>query len=226
MSSMNLKHIAVLNLLLMFHICAFAQLKHNGHAYVDLGLSVKWATCNIGASSPEGRGNYYAWGETKPKSRYDWTTYKWCKGRENTLTKYNKQKENGVVDKKSRLALSDDAAHVNWGGKWRIPTDEEVYELSEKCTWTLVKQKGVYGYKIKSKINGKSIFLPAVGFKNESRLEDFGMMCVYWTSTLDQYDSHVALPLYSYVMELSDDGIEYDYWSRRCHGHTVRPVCP
>ena len=106
----------------------------NGHEYVNLGLSVKWATCNVGASSPEEYGDYFAWGEVEPKSIYDFSTYKYCNGSETTLTKYNYSSSYGTVDNKTTLELSDDAARANWGGSWRMPTDAELTELREQCT--------------------------------------------------------------------------------------------
>ena len=91
---------------------------HNGHEYVDLGLpsGTKWATCNVGASSPEDYGEYYAWGETETKSTYDWRTYKWCKGSNDTMTKYCTSSSSGTVDNKTVLDPEDDVAHVKWGG--------------------------------------------------------------------------------------------------------------
>ena len=86
----------------------------NGYAYVDLGLSVKWATCNVGASSPEGYGDYFAWGETTIKSTYNWSTYKYCNGSSSTLTKYNTKSSYGTIDNKTKLDLSDDAARANF----------------------------------------------------------------------------------------------------------------
>ena len=130
------------------------------HEYVDLGLSVKWATCNMGASSPEEYGDYYAWGETETKSTYDWNTYKWCKGSENTLTKYCTDSDYGTVDNKTVLDPEDDVAHVKWGGNWRMPTDAEIEELRENCIWKWTTQNGKNGYKVTSKKNGNSIFLP------------------------------------------------------------------
>ncbi|MDY4512770.1 MAG: hypothetical protein SPE10_04900, partial [Paludibacteraceae bacterium] len=114
----------------------------NGHEYVDLGLSVKWATCNVGASKPEEYGNYYAWGETTTKSTYNWSTYKWCNGSKTTLTKYNTSSSYGTVDNKTVLELADDAARANWGGAWRMPTDAEWTELRENCTWTWITKNG------------------------------------------------------------------------------------
>ena len=101
------------------------QTAQNGHEYVDLGLSVKWATCNVGADSPEEYGYHFAWGETSPKTTYNWSTYKYCNGDEYSMTKYCDDSF-GTVDNKTTLELSDDAARVNWGGKWRMPTRAEI----------------------------------------------------------------------------------------------------
>ncbi|MBQ7388798.1 MAG: hypothetical protein IJW01_05480 [Paludibacteraceae bacterium] len=106
----------------------------NGYVWIDLGLSVKWATCNVGATSPEKYGNYYAWGETEPKTTYTWATYKWCNGSYDTQTKYCTDSSRGTVDNKTVLELADDAANVNWGGAWRMPTDAECQELIDNCT--------------------------------------------------------------------------------------------
>ena len=103
------------------------KINYNGHEYVDLGLpsGLKWATCNVGASSPEVYGGYYAWGETEEKSSYSWSTYKWCNGSYDTMTKYCTSSSYGTVDNKTTLDPQDDVAHVKWGGRWRMPTLEE-----------------------------------------------------------------------------------------------------
>ncbi|MBQ5370375.1 MAG: T9SS C-terminal target domain-containing protein, partial [Bacteroidaceae bacterium] len=152
---MNNKLLHTLSMLLLamvaftFTSCSLFDLDEmDGHEYVDLGLSVKWATCNVGADSPEDYGDYFAWGETSPKSTYDWSTYKWCKGAYDNLTKYNTNSGFGTVDNKNQLDLSDDAARANWGGSWRMPTDEEFIELGEKCSWKRTTQNGVKGYKV------------------------------------------------------------------------------
>lgn len=152
--------------------------------YVDLGLSVKWATFNVGASKPEDYGDYFAWGETEPKETYSWATYKWCDGTQNNMTKYN------TTDGKTILEPADDAATANWGDKWRMPTKEEMQELFDKCTWTEETRNGINGY-IVTGPNGNSIFLPRAGFYN---YDDFGVSLqkpghsvYYWTSTI--YDS-------------------------------------
>ena len=97
-----------------------------GERWVDLGLSVLWAAYNVGASSPEEYGGYYAWGETENKTIYNWNTYKWCMGDYTNITKYGESSTYGIIDYKRVLELDDDAAHVNWGGNWRMPTAEEM----------------------------------------------------------------------------------------------------
>ena len=192
------------------------------HEYVDLGLSVKWATCNVGATKPEEYGDYFAWGETQPKSTYDWSTYKWCNGSETTLTKYCTKSGYGTVDNKTTLDLSDDAACANWGGSWRMPTDAELTELREQCTWTWTTQNGVYGYKVTSKKSGytnKSIFLPAAGYRIDNSLSRAGSSGYYWSSSLytDNPSGACVLLFYSGFV-ISDSG------GRWC-GRSVRPVC-
>ena len=139
----------------------------NGHKAVDLGLSVKWATCNVGANSPEEYGGYYAWGETEEKDYYDWSTYKYCNGSENSMTKYCTDSSYGTVDNKTVLEPEDDVAHVKWGDSWRMPTIKEINELlnTNNCSWTWTTQNGVNGYVVTSKANGNTIFLPAAGYR-------------------------------------------------------------
>lgn len=138
---------------------------------VDLGLSVKWATCNLGASSPEQSGDFYAWGEIKPKTAFSWDNYKWTYEEKSSYgevillrSKYNSNTNQGKVDKKTNLDPEDDAARVKLGGNWRMPTKREFQELIDNCTWTLTTQNGVDGYEVTSKSNGNSIFLPFTGF--------------------------------------------------------------
>ncbi len=190
-----------------------------GHEYVDLGLSVKWATCNVGANKPEDYGDYFAWGETKPKSTYSWSTYKWCRGSYDTQTKYNNQSGYGTVDNKKTLELADDAARANWGGSWRMPTDAELTELREQCTWKWTTQNGVNGYKVTSKRNGNSIFLPAAGYRYDSSLDSAGSSGYYWSSSLSADNPGGAW--YVYFASVIVDRYDYD----RCSGRSVRPVC-
>lgn len=192
------------------------------HEYVDLGLSVKWATCNVGATKPEEYGDYFAWGETQPKSTYDWSTYKWCNGSYDTQTKYNTNSSYGTVDNKTTLDLSDDAARANWGGSWRMPTDAELTELREQCTWTWTTQNGVYGYKVTSKKSGymnKSIFLPAAGYRLDSSLLGAGSYGDYWSSSLS-----TDYPYYAWDVSFSSYSVGRDHYSRY-YGFSVRPVC-
>ena len=192
----------------------------NDHEYVDLGLSVKWATCNVGASKPEEYGDYFAWGETQPKSIYDWSTYKWYNGDNGNLTKYCYDSVSGIVDNKTVLDLSDDAARANWGGSWRMPTDAEFTELFGNCAWKWTTQNGVDGYKLTSTKNGKSIFLPAAGIRGDSSLYHAGSYGYYWSSSLgtDYPGSAWRVGFHSnYVLR---DG------SNRIDGFSVRPVCP
>ena len=125
---------------------------------VDLGLpsGIKWASCNVGAEKPEDYGNYYAWGEVLPKKDYPWATYKHAYGNGNKLTKYCNNAsygDNGFTDNKTTLDPEDDAAHVNWGDSWRMPTGAEWIELRYNCTWTWTTQNGINGYQITSKTN-------------------------------------------------------------------------
>lgn len=187
----------------------------DNHEYVDLGLSVKWATCNVGASKPEEYGDYFAWGETQPKHNYYWSTYKWCNGSSTSLTKYCTQSGYGTVDNKTQLELSDDAARANWGGSWRMPTDAELTELREQCTWTW----SVNGHKVTSKSNGNSIFLPAAGYRDGSSLIHSGSLGYYWSSSLN-----TGTPSYAWYVGF-DPGSVYGYVNPRDYRFSVRPVC-
>ena len=156
---------------------------------VDLGLSVKWATFNIGANKPEEYGDYFAWGETEPKDSYKWSTYELGQSKNGPFSKYVLDSTYGTVDHKTVLDLSDDAAHINWGGDWRVPTKEEVAELmnTDNCSWTWATKNGVPGFKVTSRKSGftaNSIFLPANGMKNGTSLSDGGTMGNYWTSSV------------------------------------------
>ena len=149
---------------------------------VDLGLSVKWASFNLGATTPEGYGNYYSWGETIPKQTYTWNSYKWCNGSDRSLTKYNSDSSCGIVDNKTILEPEDDAAHVYLGGNWRMPTKAEQDELRNNCDWTWVSINGVNGYKVSSRINDNSIFLPANSAYGVNGISDIGVNGDYWSS--------------------------------------------
>ncbi len=194
------------------------------HEAVDLGLSVKWATCNVGASSPEEYGDYFAWGETEPKSNYDWSTYKWCNGSENTLTKYcsnSSYGNNGFTDNKTVLDLEDDAARVNWGGSWRMPTEAEWTELRNNCTRTWTTQNGVNGYRVTSNKAGytdRSIFLPSAGYKFGTSLSNVGSSGNSWSSSVGTLYPNNAWEVNFYSGSISS------FYSSRCYGFSVRPV--
>ena len=192
----------------------------NGHKYVDLGLSVKWATMNVGATTPEDYGDYFAWGETSTKSTYDWSTYFDTNDGGNTFTKYNNEGGKTVLD------LADDAAHVNLGGSWRMPTQAEWQELHDNCTWTWTTQNGINGYKVTSKkagYTGKFIFLPAAGDRYGSGLINVGSNGGYWSSSLNEDGSSFAWSLY---FDSDGHGLYGGDGGRRYFGLSVRPVLP
>ena len=193
-----------------------------GHEYVDLGLpsGVKWATCNVGANSPEEYGDYFAWGETKPKEIYDWSTYKYCNGSSSTLIKYcddSSYGNNGFTDNKTVLDPEDDAAHVNWGGAWRMPTHAEQSELRNNCTWNWTTQNGVNGCKVTGP-NGNSIFLPAAGCMKGGALGHARSEGDYWSS------SQGGVSYAAYGVFFSSDNVNWLYYTRY-FGQSVRPVC-
>ena len=198
----------------------------NGYEYVDLGLSVKWATCNVGASKPEEYGDYFAWGEVEPKDTYDWSTYKWCEGSNTSLTKYCIHSNDGSVDNKTTLEATDDAATANWGGSWRMPTEAEFQELSENCTWTWKIRNGIGGFEITSNKEGYtyvSIFIPAAGHMRDSALKHMGDGCNYWSSTLFTYGLESYSAKYLSIYYWHTDASIFD--SQRYFGRSVRPVC-
>ena len=195
----------------------------NNQDFVDLGLSVEWANCNVGANKPTESGNLYAWGETKTKEDFTWPNYKWCYSsgsRWDYLTKYVTQDGFGKLlyehtyfkDKKNTLEILDDAAYVNWGSGWRIPTKEEYEELYERCTWKLTSLYGYVVWKVTGP-SGKSIF-----FVSDWPDEEF-KSCYYWTSTLDEDWNDSAWSYY-----IGNNSVDSpSSHSREC-GFLVRPV--
>ncbi len=158
------------------------------YGFVDLGLpsGTLWATCNVGADNPEEYGDYFAWGETQPKDYYWWTTYQYCNGNYNTLTKYCSNSSygyNGFTDNLTTLLPEDDAATVNWGSDWRMPTYVEWQELHDNTIYTWTTQNGVIG-KLYTASNGASLFLPAAGYYRVGSVIDAGSRGDYWSSTL------------------------------------------
>ncbi len=192
--------------------------KNDTKEAVDLGLSVKWATCNVGATKPEEYGNYYAWGETATKGDYSWSSYKF--GSDNALTKYcnnDSYGKNGFTDKLTTLEAADDAATANWGSEWRMPTIDEWEELIDKCTWTWTTKNSVKGYEIKA-TNGNSIFLPAAGDRYDDELDGAGSYGYYWSSSL-----YMSYPYRAQYVFFNSDRHYTDRYYRDC-GLSVRPV--
>ena len=183
---------------------------------VDLGLSVKWANMNVGAKKPSGFGSYFAWGETKTKEYYSWNTYVWSRGDTQFLTKYS------TTDRRIQLALTDDAAHANWGGSWRMPTVDEYEELINNCTWEWTTKDGVNGYKVTSKKTGNSIFLPITGFRYYADVQFRAINGIYWTSSL-----YTANPNKAWCLEFNFSDIAVHYGnisSNRFSGRCIRAV--
>ena len=186
-------------------VVSFTTLEKIEYEYVDLGLpsGLKWATHNIGATSPSEYGNYYAWGEVVTKETYT---------QENSLT-YDKPMDD-------ISGTEYDAATINWGGDWRMPTRTEMQELIDNCTWTWTTQKGVSGYKVTSKLNSNYIFLPAAGYRDRASLNNAGVSGNYWSSSPNKYiiDNIDAdyLNFYSSSHNVSNYG--------RDLGNSIRPV--
>lgn len=189
--------------------------QHNGHEYVDLGLpsGLKWATCNVGANSPEDYGNYYAWGETQTALDNNYI--------DDNCGSYGKSLEElrtlGYIDENNNLTPQYDAAAANWGGNWRMPTKAECRELVNICTWKWARVNRVFGLRVTGP-NGNSIFLPAAGYRYVSSLyyaESYGY---YWSSTPDGSNTSDACYLF-----FTSGGHRVEY-SGRFNGHLVRPV--
>ena len=190
------------------------------HEWVDLGLpsGTLWATMNVGAEKPEGDGYYFAWGETEPKSDYSEITYTYYK--DGKYTKYNTKSSYGVVDDKKELEPEDDAATVNWGDEWQMPTSDQLSELFSSRYTEVVKAtlNNIQGVRIISRINQKEIFLPFSGYKDASTLKNCNESGLYWSSSLYTNTPWEAscMRFYSYFCEASE--------KFRYNGLTVRPV--
>ena len=187
------------------------NVEDEGFKVVDMGLSVRWASCNLGATTSEQSGNYYAWGELNKKSNYNANnsaTYSY------SLSELKSKK---VIDSDNKLLSSKDAASMNLGKNWRMPTREEAEELIKKCKWEWGMKNGVKGYKVIGP-NGKSIFLPARGYFFGSQLYDTDETGNYWTST--GYDNGN----FSYALDFSRRRPKVAS-SGRSGGRCIRPVC-
>ena len=203
------------------YVGAFFVEGNVSHEYVDLGLpsGTLWATSNVGAATPEAYGDYFAWGETQPKTNYKWSTYQYCNGNYNKLTKYcdnSSYGNNGFTDNLTMLLPEDDAATVNWGSDWRMPTYEEWEELNQNTTQTWVTQNGVNGI-LFTAANGNTLFLPCAGHYNENYLNYPLADGCYWSSSLS-----VSYPYYARSYHFSSSN--NSFYSYRCQGASVRPV--
>ncbi len=211
-----------------FYACNEPTDPFNGHEYVDLGLpsGTLWATCNVGATSPEDAGDYFAWGETQPKENYNWENegeYKWgvFDGKDKTnygMTKYNKK------DSLLTLEAADDAATANWGGKWRIPTEIECAELLAFCTWEWDAMKNGFIVTSIAEGNTNSIFLPAAGLCGGRNPNYVGSRGYYWSSSIE------TMPIRSFFARDLRLCIDPDYGciinsQKRFVGMSIRPVC-
>jgi len=202
---------------------------------VDLGLSVKWASFNLGASKPEGYGLYYQWGDTQGYGSdvsdgkyFNWQdtngniSYKWCNGSYSNLTKYNTKSDNGTIDNKTTLEMDDDPARVSLGGNWRMPTGDELKELLDRsnCSWTWSTINGVNGYLVQSLKDGytdNSIFLPASGYRYNNKVDRVGVDGHYLSSSLHTGPAS-SWGAYFYQNYISNTN------AVRCYGRSIRPV--
>ena len=195
----------------------------NGHAYVDLGLpsGTLWATCNIGATTPDGYGYYYAWGETQIKDVYNWTTYKYCNGSFDQLTKYCDKANFGYNDYTDNLTIlesNDDAASFHWGGDWHIPNRAQWQELFENTNSVFTNQNGVDGLLFTAS-NNCYLFLPAAGVRYESELSNHNKYGHYWSNSIDTSSPDNACYFF-FSSNYSSMNV-----GLRDFGFSIRPVC-
>lgn len=193
----------------------------DNHEWVDLGLSVKWATCNIGAQTPTEAGDFFAWGETTAKKKFAWKNYKFRLDGDDVrsvrFTRYNTQHGRGKVDNNIRLSPLDDAARINWSRQWRLPSPAEWQELWNNCTAVLVKEGGVSGYRLTSKLNGQSLFLPMGGILGPQDADrNLGS---YWSCQLIQNE-----PSGAENVTFTEKGVRWNLNSARMYGRSIRPV--
>ena len=214
-----------------------------GHEFVDLGLKVKWATCNVGAEKPEDYGDYFAWGDTTTKYEpgyaqskspewkngmhdgYTWGTYRFCNETYNSLFKYCDNIDYGfddITDTLTILTPADDVAHYKWGGNWRMPTQADFDELLKNCNCEFTTQNGVEGLKVTSrKDSSQSIFLPAAGSRDDTDHGRVGFRGYYWSSSLG-----TGRPSNAWYLQFDSSDNHNTVYYHRCYGLSVRPVCP
>ena len=187
------------------------------HEWVDLGLTsgTLWATMNVGATAPEEIGDYFAWGEIEPKEVYEWITYKWCNGTSDSMTKYCTS-ISGIVDGKSELEPEDDAAYMNWGPQWRIPTYNQIIELVNECTWTWTSVNGKDG-RLGTGPNGNTLFIPVAGYRIHEDIKD-PAWGYYWSRNVYDYNANMANNMVFHSQ------LVFRGASNRHVGEPVRPV--
>lgn len=212
----------------------------NGRTWIELGLpsGTKWAPCNVGGENPEDFGDYFAWGETQPhytveydttwldgyEDGYAWSNYRYCQGNESTLTKYCNNANygyNGFTDDLVTLEASDDAASVNWGGGWCMPTGADFQELIDNCDTTWTVRNGISGMLFTSRNNGNSIFLPAAGYYSGDDIIEAGSFGNYWSSSLLYTEGY---PYGAWYFHFDSDHRYYVDYDERKGGRLVRAV--
>ena len=174
------------------------------HEAVDLGLSVLWATCNVGGQHPEDLGYHFAWGETSEKQSCTEDNY--------VFSKNGQYEYIGV----NICSTKYDAAHLLWGGQWRMPTRSEMSELTSRCTWTAETLNGVHGYRVRA-ANGNSIFLPSAGYQNGDVPSEVGEGGFYWSGSLNREMTSAAY-------NLNFRGYDAEWTANRAYGFSIRAV--
>ena len=226
---------SIMTIMLAVMVCFVAAgcTKHNGgngaykgHDYVDLGLpsGTMWATCNVGAESPDQYGDYFAWGETQSKTTYSEINYIYSHGGYNQLTKYCSQSDfgfDGFTDDLTTLESSDDAATSNWGEGWSTPTNKQWVELLTKCSHSWTTRNGVKGCLFTGR-NGNTIFLPAASSRSDEDSRNVGDDGSYWSSSLNKGFPEYAKG-FKFIISFDDCDLYDDLG--RCSGRSVRPVC-
>ena len=204
--------VVIVNRVLEGNPTSYRLCPDNKHPHlIDLGLpsGILWSCCNVDAKTPQSYGGYYAWGETKQKSYYDWSNYSHCDGTEETCHDLG-----GYIG-----GSVNDVAHTKWGGKWTIPSNTAWEELDGNCTYEWTTVNGVKGAKLTSKINGASIFLPAAGWRWQSDTSDVGVSAAYWASVQNDRNLSQAHNIYFY-----SDHFITGVISSLAYGRSIRPV--
>lgn len=209
-----------------YSISQLDSISFEEHEWVDLGLpsGTLWAKCNVGAKVPESSGDYFAWGETTPKSNYSWSSYVHCNGKANRLTKYctnSSYGDDGFTDDLTELMPEDDAATANWGEKWQTPDSAQLAELfdAENSRTNWENRNGRWGWLVTSCHNGRSIFMPLCGSRSDGDYNDVNEEGCYMTRTLLANHS----PLIIFYQSINRDFIRTSE-SYRYVGYSVRPV--